>query len=145
MDERHQIPRGVRPGDLMGINLDSDRIVPAEEWSRVSRYLRQIDPHMSAVTLGPGGTPISTVVPLPVGIYKFNLFGLLPVAFRITAQQDGEGWFNRREGEVIRFFQEPIIRAVNPGEVLLWRQIFDFEPWSELNIIRVARPSTYGG
>lgn len=106
--------------------------------------LHQIDPIMTDVTQDQLGNIVDTRVDLDVGIYKFNLFGLLPIAIRIT-DQPNDRWYDNRQGEIIRFFQEPLIRVVNSGDVVLWRPIFDFEPYPELNIVLLARPETYGG
>jgi hypothetical protein len=125
---------------------DPDRIVTAENWKRADEgAFLQIEPFTSLPTIGPGGVPVSTVLELPVGLYKLNKWGLLPLAFRITSQPVGDEWFTKRQGEIVRFIQEPIIRLFNPGDRLLWRPLFDFEPFPEFQIIRIARPRTYGG
>jgi len=124
---------------------DPDRIVPAGEIARTDAMaLRQLEPFTVDPTIGPGGIPIPQELRLMAGVYKLNMFGLLPIAFRVTEEMPGD-WFAQRQGEIIRLLQEPVIRLVNPGDALQWRPLFDFEPFPSLNIVCLSRPRTFGG
>lgn len=108
--------------------------------------IRQLEPFVSAPNIDPiTGFPITRQLSLSGGIYRLNIIGLLPIAFRVTEQGGDDQWFNDRRGEVLRFFQEPVVRLVQRGESILWRPLFDFAPFPELNVTLLARPDTYGG
>ena len=125
---------------------DADRIVSMESLTRANlAALRQLEPHVWPAEFDPAGFPVSRVVKLSKGVYRFAQAGLLPIAFRITNQPSGEDWFNQQDGEIIRLADEPLIRMVNADESIQFRPIFPFPPFPQLALTQLARPDTYGG